>query len=69
MFIKKVKSLCEFKILMKHLEEEIPDLRWREGQRPTGWEPWPGDFPKNIYLNKNNTVLTCYDWDGSIGML
>ena len=54
---------------MKHLEEEIPDLRWREGQRPTGWEPWPGDFPKNIYLNKNNTVLTCYDWDGSIGML
>lgn len=62
MLIKKVSSLGEFRILMKNLEREMPDLRWKEGQKPTGWEPWDMEgFPKEIHLSRNNTVLTCYD--------
>ena len=48
MVIKKVKTLPEFFHLMRKLEQEMPNLRWVEGQKPSGWAP--SSFPREIYI-------------------
>ena len=57
MIIKEVKTLIEFKVLMKRLEEQLPSLRWAQGQKPTGWRP--ADFPRKVYISNNFRELTC----------
>ena len=61
-FIKEVKTISEFKYLMKKLEREMPDLRWLEGQKPTEWiNHDPTGYPKKIYIQNSNNKLACWE--------
>ena len=59
MFIKEVKTKLEFQILMKKLEREMPNLRWRDGQRPTEWAS--SNYPKKIYIQDSSGKLACWE--------
>ena len=59
MLIKKVKTLAECRHLMRVLENNMPDLRWMEGQKPTQWHP--SEFPSQIYISNREHKLCCYD--------
>ena len=62
MFLKEVNTIFEFKYLMKVLEKEMPNLRWRDGQKPTGWIASDiYSYPKRIYIQESTGKLACWE--------